>query len=396
MYCQNLRASPLLTFLTMYLQLTNVLSTQKTYYGVENKAYILKNGVKQERYFNFIYQPVKNDDGSVDSILQVVTEVTEQVNAKKEVIEINNRLNIAIEAGSLGSTEVNLATGTMVCNDRFKMCYGWPVDKDFSYPDLLESMLPKYRENIADLVSEAIQNHAVYKAEYEVSWPDGSIHWVSAHGKARYNHEGKAIKMVGIVSDITEIKADEQRKNDFIGMVSHELKTPLTSLTAYIQLLHSKAIKNDDSFALSVLEKANNQSKKMANMINGFLNVSRLESGKIHIDIQRFDISLLLQEIDEEFNVVLNSHHIITKTEEIFINADREKIGQVINNFISNAVKYSPIGSTIEISCTISNGEAIVAVRDEGIGIMPEDQHQLFERYYRVMNQPQTVSGFGI
>ncbi|RZK33150.1 MAG: ATP-binding protein [Pedobacter sp.] len=107
-------------------------------------------------------------------------------------------------------------------------------------------------------------------------------------------------------------------------------------------------------------------------------------------------MSLLLQEIDEEFNVVLNSHHIITKTEEIFINADREKIGQVINNFISNAVKYSPIGSTIEISCTISNGAAVVAVRDEGIGIMPDDQHHLFERYYRVMNQPQTVSGFGI
>lgn len=376
--------------------LRNVLTTHKPYYGVEKKAYISKNGINQERYFNFIYQPITGDDGNMDSILQVATEVTEQVNAKKEVIEINNRLNIAIEAGSLGSTEIDLATGEMVCNDRFKMCFGWPVDQDFTYPDLLEAMLPKYRENIMGLVSNAIQNHAVYKAEYEVSWPDGSIHWVSAHGKARYNNDGEAFKMVGIVSDITEIKADEQRKNDFIGMVSHELKTPLTSLTAYIQLLQSRAEKNADDFGLNVLEKANNQSKKMANMINSFLNVSRLESGKIHIDIQRFDLSLLLKEIDDDFSVVVNSHQFTIKADEIFLNADREKIGQVINNFITNAIKYSPIGSNIEVSCTTENGSAVVAVRDEGIGIMPEDQHQLFERYYRVMSQPQTVSGFGI
>ncbi len=376
--------------------LKDVLRTKMPYYGVENKVYIFKDGVPEERFFNFIYQPVKNDHGEIDSILQVVTEVTEQVNAKKEVLEINTRLNIAIEAGALGSTEVDLATGTMVCNDRYKMCYGWPLDREFTYPDLYASMLPQYRETIKKLVHEAIQNQTVYKAEYEVSWPDGSIHWVSAHGKARYNNEGKATKMVGIVSDITESKADEQRKNDFIGMVSHELKTPLTSLTAYIQLLQSKASKNQDSFALSVLEKANNQSKKMVNMINSFLNVSRLESGKIHIERQHFDLSLLMKEIDEEFNVVLNSHQFIFKTEEIFVNADREKISQVINNFISNAVKYSPTGSTIEISCTRNEDSAIVAVKDEGIGIMPEDQHQLFERYYRVMNQPQTVSGFGI
>ncbi|WP_316794941.1 PAS domain-containing protein [Pedobacter agri] len=376
--------------------LKNVLATNQPYYGIENKVYILKNGIPEERYFNFIYQPVKGNAEITDSILQVVTEVTEQVNAKKEVIEINTRLNIAIEAGSLGSTEVDISTGSMICNDRFKACFGWPLDKKFTYNDLFEVMLPPHRESIKTLMDEAIKNNTVYQAEYEVSWPDGSIHWVSAHGKARYNNDGQAIKMVSIVSDITEVKADEQRKNDFIGMVSHELKTPLTSLTAYIQLLQSKASKNDDGFALSVLEKANNQSKKMVNMINSFLNVSRLESGKIHIEAENFDLSLLLNEIEEEFNVVVNSHQFVFKTVQIYVNADREKIGQVINNFISNAVKYSPIGSTIEISCHIDNQSAIVLVRDEGIGIMPEDQHQLFERYYRVLNQPQTVSGFGI
>lgn len=376
--------------------LNDVLATNQPYFGVENKMYILKNGIPEERYFNSIYQPIKGDEDNIDGILQIVTEVTEQVNAKKEVIEINNRLNIAIEAGALGSTEIDLATGDMVCNDRFKICYGWPLDQKFTYSDLLQAMLPAYRERIPQLINEAVKHQQVYQAEYEVGWPDGSVHWVSAHGKGRYDNDGKATKLVGIVSDITEVKADEQRKNDFIGMVSHELKTPLTSLTAYIQLLQSKADQSGDAFALNVLEKANNQSKKMVNMINSFLNVSRLESGKIHIEAEYFDLSILLKEIEEEFNVVINSHQFTFKTEQIWVTADREKIGQVVNNFISNALKYSPTASNITVSCEVDNGSAVVAVSDEGIGILPEDQGNLFERYYRVTNQPQTVSGFGI
>lgn len=327
----------------------------------------------------------------------VLQDVTEQVNSRKEISEVNTRLKIAMEAGSLGSTEVDLASGKMECNDRFKICFGRPLNEPFTYPQLFEAMLPAYREKVKKLVTIAKESHSVYKAEYEVQWPDGTTHWINAHGRARYDSEGNAIKMVGIVSDITEAKADEQRKNDFIAMVSHELKTPLTSLTGYIQLLQNRARKNEDTFAVPALDKANNQLKKMTTMINSFLDMSRLESGKIHIENHYFDLSHLIGEVESEFLLTVNSHKLIFKTDgEAFVNADRDKIGHVITNLINNAVKYSPSGSTVNVNCYQTGKTVEVSVQDQGRGIRDEDKQRLFERYYRVADQPATIAGFGI
>lgn len=378
--------------------LDNVFTTGKPFYGLEQKGIIEKNGVPVEGYFNFVYQPIKEDNGTVNSILQVVSEVTEEVNSRKEIADINTRLTIAIDAGSLGYTEVDLATGTMESNERFKKCFGRKPDEIFSYPDLLEAMLPKYRENIRELVAAASKNHSIYQAEYEIAWPDGSIHWIRAHGQARYDNTGTAVKLVGMVSDITELKADEQRKNDFIGMVSHELKTPLTSISAYVQMLQARAPIYNDPFVTNALDMANKQVKKMSKMISGFLDISRLESGKLRLDRQRFDLATLIKEVKEESIVTITTHKVIfAPVEEIFVFADRDKIGQVVNNFLTNAVKYSAPGTTINVACVAEkNNYALIAVQDEGRGISPEDQQRIFERYYRIKDQPATISGFGI
>ncbi|RZJ88035.1 MAG: PAS domain-containing protein, partial [Chryseobacterium sp.] len=181
---------------------------------------------KGKALFNELNQPVR-----LSGVLQDVTEQITSQDRMKNLIDnleaINTRFNIALDAGSLGSTEVDLATGRMESTPQFKKCFGRKAEDEFNYPDLFESMLPQYRDKILREVTAARENDTRYKGEYEVMWPDGSIHWINAHGKARYDSDGKAIKMVGIVSDITETKKDEQRKNDFIAMVSHELKTPL-------------------------------------------------------------------------------------------------------------------------------------------------------------------------
>jgi len=200
------------------------------------------------------------------------------------------------------------------------------------------------------------------------------------------------------VMDITEQKQDEIRKNDFIGMVSHELKTPLTSMKGYIQILLSKLRKQEDEFILGALQKANGQITKMTSMINGFLNISRLESGKIHIEHQVFDLALLIKESEEESLATITSHTLIYEpVETTFVNADRDKIGQVIHNLISNAVKYSPQGSIINIACVTVNGLANITVKDHGMGIKPEDIDKIFDRYYRVDGDHMfSISGFGI
>lgn len=209
---------------------------------------------------------------------------------------------------------------------------------------------------------------------------------------------GEIIGVSEIARDISEKKQDELRKSDFIGMVSHELKTPLTSLTALIQVLDKKLQTSDDNFVTTALGKANQQVKKMGKMINGFLNISRLESGKLIIDKHPFDMKELINEAVSETELTISSHQILVETcPTLVINADRDKIASVLSNLISNAVKYSPKGKTITVKCDIVGNSAVFSVKDEGMGIKPQDINQLFERYYRVNTEhTRHISGFGI
>jgi PAS domain S-box-containing protein len=357
---------------------------------------LIRNGNAETGYYDVSYRALYEED-RITGVLGIAIDVTEQINSQKEVAEVNERLNIAIDAGGLGYTEIDLATGKLNSNDVFKRCYGIAKNEDFDYSDLYDAILPAYTEKVRQQVQKAQAEHSPFQATYEVIWPDGTLHWISAHAKARYDSNGIADRMVGIVADITEQKQDEQRKNDFIGMVSHELKTPLTSLTAFIQMLHAKAKKSDDTFTAGALHQANKQVKKMTSLINGFLNISQLESGKINLNLQKFDIEELIKEVEEEVSFSMHTHGIIFHPcKPIMVTADRDKIGQVITNLLSNAVKYSSKGAQIEVKCHELDGKVQVSVKDEGMGIAQQDMDKLFQRYYRISTVNSTISGFGI
>lgn len=210
--------------------------------------------------------------------------------------------------------------------------------------------------------------------------------------------QGTIIGVSKIARDISEKKRDETRKNDFIGMVSHELKTPLTSLTALIQAANMKLRNSPDAFLSGAMEKANLQARKMATMINGFLNISRLESSQIQIDREEFDLEKLLESSVREMELSVSSHQIsFSPCKPLPVNADPEKIGSVITNLLSNAVKYSPKGTNIHIKCELRPQGAQVSVQDQGMGIGPADKEKLFDRFYRVEGQhTRHISGFGI
>ncbi|MBS1528615.1 MAG: hypothetical protein JST19_23415 [Bacteroidetes bacterium] len=148
----------------------------------------------------------------------------------------------------------------------------------------------------------------------------------------------------------------------------------------------------------SALDNALKQVRKMTAMINGFLNLSRLETGKMPMDRQHFDLGQLVREAGEEAKDMDSGHRIIVQTEgEAVVNADREKIGQVIYNLLNNAAKYSPPGTTIRVGCTLAAGNATVSVSDQGIGVSAEDLPRLFERFYRVKTtETRHIAGFGI
>ncbi|RYU91953.1 PAS domain S-box protein [Mucilaginibacter terrigena] len=210
--------------------------------------------------------------------------------------------------------------------------------------------------------------------------------------------QGNIIGLSKIARDITDKKQEDLRKNDFIAMVSHELKTPLTAIQSYIQILLAKEKKESDSFKINALTRAEVQAKKMTSMIQDFLSLARLEDGKIQLNKERFELHPLMEEIAGDALFLTTNHTVkLHDCEDILIDADRDKIGQVLLNLLSNAIKYSPKGGTIIMGCEKADSKVTIFVKDEGVGIGLDDQKKLFDKFYRVRNETvKTISGFGI
>lgn len=227
---------------------------------------------------------------------------------------------------------------------------------------------------------------------------DGQLIQVALTISPIRNKEGEVTGVSKIARDITEKKRDEQRKSDFIGMVSHELKTPLTSLSAILQVADAKLKVSEDAFLAGAMSKANTQVRRMSAMINGFLNISRLESGKILIEKQPFELGKLIEEVVDESRLTATTHQITyMPCAPVEVMADRDKLTSVLSNLIGNAVKYSPKGKMVSISCSADEDEVTVSVKDNGMGIKTPDLARIFDRYYRVeTNHTQHISGFGI
>lgn len=381
--------------------LQNVVRTGKTFEGHELLIPLAwtDDGQLEERYFDFIYQARLNEDGQPDGILVFVIDVTEQVRTKQKIVQAEENLRMAIQAGDMGTFSINTTTLDLYTSPRVRELYGFSPDKDLTLEVIMAQIREDYRSNVATMVEGAIDRGERFELEYPVMTHDeGKERWFKAVGSTVVNTTNKDNYFTGTIIDITERRADDQRKNDFIGMVSHELKTPLTTLNAIVQVANAKLKNSPDTFLAGAMQKAQVQVKKMSKMINGFLNVSRLESGKISIEKEEFGLDGLIDEIIQETALTVKDHTIhFDNCNNVIVNADKEKIGSVISNLLSNGIKYSPGSKLLDVRCHVKNNNAIVSVQDYGMGVKRHDREKLFDRYYRVeSNTNQHISGFGI
>jgi len=264
---------------------------------------------------------------------------------------------------------------------------------------ILKLIPPDRREEEAQILSRLSKGERVDHFETRRITKTGKLIDVSLTISPVKDRDGHIIGLSKIARDITERKQEEQRKNDFVAMVSHELKTPLTALTGYLQLLLMRSKKEGDEFSVKSLIRAEAQTKKMVSMIHDFLSLARMEEGKLQIERREVELHPLMVEIAEDAKFLTSQHTIkLIDCGGIIINADRDKIGQVLMNLVSNAIKYSPEGGLITLGFEKeAGGKVKIYVSDQGIGISPNDQKRLFERFYRVNNNGiKTVPGFGI
>jgi PAS domain S-box-containing protein len=359
----------------------------------------LPEGGQRLVYVDYYYQPLSDPNGIRTGVLATVIDVTDKVESRTMLEKSQANLRMAIDTARIGTWSADLATDMLTISEHAETIHGVDPGHSITLAQSLRMITADYREQVSKAIQEAIKTGKSFEVEYTIAPMDQSgLRWLRSTGKAYYDDKGRAINIGGTIYDVTESKQDEQRKNDFIGIVSHELKTPLTSLKGYTQILNAKAKKQQDEFAIGALGKVETQINKMSTMINSFLNVSRLESGKIHLDKEEFDLYELVNETVAETMLISPSHHIIlTPVEPIIVFADRDKIEHVISNLLSNAIKYSPRGTEINVTCALTGTIASVNVQDKGMGIKPHDAERLFERYYRVeSNESKHISGFGI
>jgi two-component system sensor histidine kinase VicK len=323
---------------------------------------------------------------------------TEQLEVIRKY-QILDTPRLAIEAANVGTWIIDKDTRIFITSARVKELFGYETEEELSFEIALKHISEKYRDKVIADIENAFTSGNSFHMDFSLTaHNDQKLRWVKAVGGTYNDPAGELSHISGVMMDITVQKQNELRKNKFIGMVSHELKTPLTSLKAYVQMLHAWAKKRKDIFTSGALVKMEKQVKKMGNMINGFLSLSQVESGKIHLILKDFDLNKLIGEAIEE-TILLNPGQKITflAKESIMVHADQDKIDQVLINFLSNAIKYSPAGGEIKIDARVIANSVQVSVIDEGLGIDKKDISKLFERYYRVENkQTEKIPGFGI
>jgi signal transduction histidine kinase len=192
-----------------------------------------------------------------------------------------------------------------------------------------------------------------------------------------------------------EIQENQKKKDEFIGIASHELKTPLTSIKGYVEMLNM--LEREDP-KKQFIQKTLGNINKLERLVKDLLDVSKIQSGQLQLEMKEFDIDELLNETINASQMVSETHHIERKGAAVnaVIYADRQRIEQVLLNLLSNAIKYSPGEDTVVVETEKTENEIIIKIRDYGIGVAPEEQTTIFERFYRSNTIAVHISGFGL
>ena len=225
---------------------------------------------------------------------------------------------------------------------------------------------------------------------------DNGYYWHLFQATAIRDDKGTITAWVGVATDIQEQKNKEKAKDEFISVASHELKTPLTTAKAYLQILEQN-MQEDEHKDLKYVQKADASITRLHDLIEELLDVSKIQNGKLGLNIAMFDFNDMLSGAIESVQLISPRHN-IKKTGHIpyAIKGDKDRLQQVVINILTNAVKYSPKPGDIIVHAAEEKGQVKVSVKDNGIGISKENLDKIFDRYYREEGLPSHVQGLGI
>jgi PAS domain S-box-containing protein len=383
--------------------LRDVYSTGKIYWGQEDKVDLMIGDQMQTGYFNFTYKPLRNEKGEIYGILNMALDVTENVKSKLLLKESESYFRQIADLMPDKVTNTDEEGNFIYFNQNWLQYSGLKSEELNSrfWTDLIHL---EDRELFAKKWQESLNTGKDFEIEARFRNKFNKYRWHLSRAEAVREETGKIKMWIGTNTEIHKLKEEEKRKEDFLKMVSHELKTPVTSIKGYVQLLLNM-IKSGDEKNVSALplapslERIDHQIIRLTRLISEMLDLSRLEENKLELQKEVFSINDLVTETVQDINYTNTQHKIeIIHDYKCNIFADKDRIGQVLINFITNAIKYSPESQNILVKIQKArNNQVSVSVRDHGIGIDRKNHKNIFKRFYRIGGKSEeTYSGFGI
>jgi PAS domain S-box-containing protein len=338
-----------------------------------------------------------NDKGQPCKLIGTVRDITEAKNHQQKLEEREQKFRLL--ADSMPQLVwTGDAKGNLNYFNRAVYDYSGFSSKDIEEEGWLQIVHPDDREANLKTWSNAVNTGTDFIFEHRFKKYDGTYRWQLSRAIPQKDAAGKIQMWVGSSTDIQEMKEQDQQKDFFISMASHELKTPITSIKGYVQILQSSYAKSEDGFLKNSLKVIDKQILTLTSLISDLLDVSKIKSGSLVLNKEHFEITDLVEEvvgeikhINPDFSISFSRHCKAT------VFADKGRIGQVLINLLNNAVKYSPKSRRVTVENFTNENAVIVSVEDSGIGISKTDQEKIFERFYRVEGKNETTfPGFGI
>lgn len=399
------RASILFEFAVVWLVFAFVVLINT--YLITRELKILQNGVKRISSKEF---GVKIEAKDVSDEVQELFNAFNDMSNKLHLYEESNIEQLTLEKNKLQAVLMSIVNGVVVCDNNDTVTLLNEHAKELlalEDDQLLNTNIKNYvdsdgndcfTEKIEEYKNLSLQEKTFKPVIFNIKLDDKTLKSIiSPMFTQNHDYVGYIIVLI----DITKEAEMDVMKSQFISNVSHELRTPVTVLRSYIDTLYNYGSEFDYESQKEFIGTINTEIIRLQNMVNDILDFSRLDSNA-KIEKSENDISQLVDYCVNQVQPLLKEHNLKIETEKEdnipLVNCNYDSIARALTNYLSNAVKYAPENSVIKVKLYKEDkyNQVVVTVKDEGIGIAPEFQKKIFERFYRIENKTHSVKGTGL
>jgi signal transduction histidine kinase/CheY-like chemotaxis protein len=345
--------------------------------------------------------PILDQEGRIERWFGTNTDIHEQRRAEARAVEAERRLRFALQVARIGSWSLDFESGTIEADEGLRAIFDLPRGEEpISVGEFTARLHPEDAGRVQQTLEEARRTEGEYDVEFRILTGAGEVRWAVARGSVERKPFGQGLYALGITWDVTERKLHEQElsaardaaeeanraKSQFIANMSHELRTPLSAIIGYAELLEEEmeelgapgeAVRED-------LGKIEGSARHLLTLINGVLDMSKVEAGKMEVHLEPFDLAPLVREVCDTVQSLVekNGNRFAVEVPEGLgrMTSDPVKLRQCLFNLLSNAAKFTENGE-VRLEVALEEGWAVFRVTDTGIGMTPEQQARLFRRF---------------